>query len=173
VHNHWMPRAHNHWMPLTQACLLPLGRPTQQVTLNVFQFEYVHMFETLLASPEPWLYLHVQLPGGVSNLGNPNYALPSVPNVEPPPKGSRAALDGTMMRVVAVQRQQDARLSLIVQGLGRGRVVRGTQARHLSPLPCALRRFGLNCLYYIQSSSAMLRSSIDGLTVPTAACGGV
>jgi Lon protease-like protein len=99
-----------------------------QVLLNVFQPEYVHMFETLLATPQPWLYLHIQLPGGVVNLGSPEWALPGVPGVEASPKGSRAALDGTLMRVVAVKRQQDARLALIVQGLSRAHVLRGTQA---------------------------------------------
>ena len=60
-------------------CPIPLDCPKQppnsrghpqQVVLNVFQPEYVHMFETLLATPQPWLYLHVQLPGGVANLGS-------------------------------------------------------------------------------------------------------
>jgi hypothetical protein len=113
---------------------VPLARwsmhfyPHQQVLLNVFQPEYVHMFETLLATPEPWLYVHVQLPGGVANLGSPDWALPGVPGVEASPSGSRAALDGTLMRVVAVQRQQDARLALVVQGLCRAHILRGTQA---------------------------------------------
>lgn len=103
-------------------------RFVSQVLLNVFQPEYVHMFETLLATSEPWLYLHVKLPGGVANLGSPDWALPGVPGVEASPNGSRAPLDGTLMRVVAVQRQPDARLALVVQGLGRAHVLRGTQA---------------------------------------------
>ena len=52
--------------------------PHQQVLLNVFQPEYVHMFEALLAMPQPWYYMHTLLPGGVEHLGHPDYALPGL-----------------------------------------------------------------------------------------------
>ena len=52
--------------------------PHQQVLLNVFQPEYVHMFEALLATPQPWYYMHTLLPGGVEHLGHPDYALPGL-----------------------------------------------------------------------------------------------
>ena len=92
--------------------------PHQQTILNVFQPQYTLMFETLLATPEPWYYLHVHLPGGADNLANPEYAL--VP-------GSKAPLAGTLMQVVSVERLSDARLILVVQGLGRAAVLRATQ----------------------------------------------
>ncbi|KAG8471159.1 hypothetical protein KFE25_009580 [Diacronema lutheri] len=92
--------------------------PHAQLVLNVFQPEYVHLFESLIATRPPWLYAHVQLPGGLANLANDDYAL--VP-------GSKAPLAGTLMRVVRADRQSDARLRLVVQGLRRVRVLRATQ----------------------------------------------
>ena len=102
--------------------------PHQQILLNIFQPEYTHMFEALLASPKPWLYMHVLLPGGIASLGNPDFALPSdaLPGVPPPPP-SLAPLEGTLMQVVSCMRLPDARLRLVVQGVGRATVVRGTQ----------------------------------------------
>ena len=103
---------------------LPLARwsmvllPHQQTVLNVFQPQYTLMFEALLAAPEPWLYMHLNLPGGADNLANPEYALES---------GTKAPLAGTLMRVAAVERLPDSRLALIVQGLCRAVVVRATQ----------------------------------------------
>ena len=103
---------------------LPLARwsmvllPHQQTTLNVFQPQYTLMFESVLAAPEPWLYMHLNLPGGAENLANPEYAL------EP---GTKAPLAGTLMRIAAVERLPDSRLALIVQGLCRAVVVRATQ----------------------------------------------
>ena len=92
--------------------------PHHRTALNVHQPQYTLMFEGLLAKPRPWLYFHVMLPGGVANLDNPEYAL--VPD-------SKAPLTGTLMEIVAVQREADSRLSLIVQGLSRGIVLRPTQ----------------------------------------------
>jgi len=92
--------------------------PHHRQTLNVFQPQYTLMFEKLLATPEPWLYAHILLPGGVENLGNPEYAL------EP---GTSAPLHGTLMQVMAVQRETDSRLTLLVQGLARGYALRPTQ----------------------------------------------
>ena len=103
---------------------LPLCRwgfhilPHHRTVLNVFQPQYTLMFEKLLATPQPWFYGHVYLEGGVENLDNPDYALKP---------GSKAPLTGTLMQVVAVQRESDSRLTLIVQGLARGIVVRPTQ----------------------------------------------
>ena len=103
---------------------LPLCRwgfhvlPHHRTALNVFQPQYTLMFEKLLAGPQPWLYGHVYLEGGVDRLDSADYAL------EP---GTKAALTGTLMQVVAVQREDDSRLSLIVQGLARGIVLRPTQ----------------------------------------------
>ena len=79
--------------------------------------QYTLMFETLLASPEPWLYAHVMLPGGTKNLTNPAYAL----------GGGAAPLHGTIMQVIAVQREADSRLTLLVHGIGRCIVLRATQ----------------------------------------------
>ena len=94
-----------------------MGRPERR---------YVHMFETLLATSRPWLYLHVLLPGrGVANLVKPEFALPGLGDGH---VASKAAVDGTLMRVVAYQRQPDQCLRVAVQGVGRGVVLRGTQA---------------------------------------------
>ena len=93
--------------------------PHHRTVLNVHQAQYTLAFEKLLATPQPWLYAHVMLPGGLENLADPAYAL------EP---GSSAPLHGTIMQVVAVQREQDARLTLLVQGLSRAIVLRATQS---------------------------------------------
>ena len=120
---------------------IPLARwqvvllPHQQVLLNVFQPEYVHMFEVLLAQPRPWHYMHVLLPGGVESLDKPEYALPGLATGGGLRGGSKAQLQGVLMQVVAVQRQKDARLRLVVQGVGRAVALRGTQARHTCTCP--------------------------------------
>ena len=87
------------------------------------------MFEELFAGPQPWVYGHVYLPGGTTNLANPTYALPSpsAPGGAPPPPSS-APLEGTLMRVVSFTRLTDARLRIVVQGLGRCTVLKGTRA---------------------------------------------
>ena len=99
--------------------------PHQQCAFNIFQPQLVHMYETLLATPEPWYYLHAILPGGAENLGNPEYALPTTVNGD---AGPSATLQGTLMRVVAQKRRPDARITLICHGLCRAVVLRGTQA---------------------------------------------
>ena len=115
---------------------LPLARwhmallPHQQVLLNVFQPEYVHMFEALLATPQPWYYMHALLAGGVEHLGHPDHALPGLGGAagcgEEP--GEKAHLQGVLMEVVSVERRRDSRLRLVVHGVGRAVVLRGTQA---------------------------------------------
>ena len=62
---------------------LPIARwsmiflPHQQTMLNVHRPQYTLMFETLLSTEPPWLYLHAQLPEpSIENLGNEEYALP-------------------------------------------------------------------------------------------------
>ena len=103
---------------------LPLCRfswcvlPHHQLTLNIWQPQYTLMFSSLLASPPPHYYLHVLLPGGAESLGADGFEL------QP---GTKSSLAGTLMRVVYAQRQPDSRLTLVVQGLGRGVVIRPTQ----------------------------------------------
>ena len=74
--------------------------PHLQVLLNIFQPEFTHMFESLLASPQPWYYMHLHLPGGIEN-GQPGYALPD--GVTPSESASLGARHGTLMRVAVVQ----------------------------------------------------------------------
>ena len=95
-------------------CLLP----GHQIAMSVWQPQYTLMFTKLLAEPPPHYYLHVLLPGGAESLGQPGYEL--VP-------GTNSALVGTLVRVVFAQRNPDSTLTLIVQGLCRGAVLRPTQ----------------------------------------------
>lgn len=95
-------------------CLLP----GHQIAMSVWQPQYTLMFNRLLADPAPHYYLHVLLPGGAESLGEPGYEL------EP---GSKSSLMGTLCRVAVAQRNQDSTLTLVVQGLGRGVVLRPTQ----------------------------------------------
>ena len=67
--------------------------PHHRTVLNVYQAQYTLAFEKLLATPEPWLYAHVMLPGGVDNLGSPDYALAAA--------DSKAPRHGTLMQVLA------------------------------------------------------------------------
>ena len=80
--------------------------PGQQLTLNVWQPQYTLMFEKILASPQPHYYFHVLLPGGAESLGKPEYELKP---------GSKAPLTGTLVKIVLAQREEDSRLSLVVQ----------------------------------------------------------
>ena len=98
---------------------LPLCRwpfvllPFSQRELNVFEPTYTLMFEQLLATERPWHYVHLYLPGGSKNLGDPQYAL------QPWNRSAVAPSSGTLMRVVEAQRMPDSRLRLVVQGLSR------------------------------------------------------
>ena len=71
-------------------------------------------FEELVRGPEPWLYAHVQLPGGRDNIGNPDYDLKN--------ETSLAPRTGTLMRVARYEKQPDNRWAVWVQGLARCRV---------------------------------------------------
>ena len=92
--------------------------PHHQKLLVVHEPQYTHMFETVLSGPEPHCYVHLMLPGGTANLDNDEYALRP---------GTAAPLHGTLMQIVATVREQDSRLSLLVQGLSRVVVLRATQ----------------------------------------------
>ena len=106
-------------------CLLP----HQQTAFNIFQPQLVHFFETLMGTEKPWLFMNAQCPvGSVESFGNPLYALPGLgddPNGAP---GPAATLQGTLMEVVAAERQADARILLVAHGLGRAVVTKGTQS---------------------------------------------
>ena len=65
--------------------------PHHRTVLNVFQAQYTLAFEKLLATPQPWLYAHVLLPGGVDNLASEDFALAA--------PGSQAPRHGTLMQV--------------------------------------------------------------------------
>eukprot|EP00802_Teleaulax_amphioxeia_P007792 Tamp_07800.p1 GENE.Tamp_07800~~Tamp_07800.p1 ORF type:complete len:592 (-),score=123.98 Tamp_07800:658-2433(-) len=87
--------------------------------LNVWQPIYTHLFESIIAKPQPWYYVHLHTPGGTDNLMNPDYALDD--------PTSRAPRVGTLMRIQSAERTEDSRLALVVQGLVRVRVVEQTQ----------------------------------------------
>ena len=103
---------------------LPLVRyswcqlPGHQIAMSVWQPQYTLLFNRLLAEPGPHYYLHVLLPGGAESLGEPGYEL------EP---GSKSSLMGTLCRVAIAQRNADSTLTLVVQGMGRGVVLRASQ----------------------------------------------
>ena len=103
-------------MPLCRYswCILP----HHQIAMSVWQPQYTLMFNKLLGEPGPHYYFHVLLPGGAESLGQPGYEL------EP---GTKSSLSGTLVRIVYAQRNADSTLTLIVQGLARGVVLRGTQ----------------------------------------------
>jgi len=75
--------------------------PHTQTVLNVWQPQYTHLFEELVRGPEPWLYAHIQLPGGVESLNDPKYDFND--------DSSPAPRLGTLCRVAAGARFLDAR----------------------------------------------------------------
>ena len=106
-------------------CILP----HQQTAFNIFQPQLVHFFETLMGTEKPWVFMNAPCPvGSVEAFGNPLYELPGLgddPNGAP---GPEATLQGTLMEIVAAERQADARILLVAHGLGRAIVTRGTQS---------------------------------------------
>jgi len=95
-------------------CLLP----HHQIAMSVWQPQYTLMFGKLLAQPPPHYYFHVLLPGGAESLGEPGHEL------EP---GTKSSLVGTLVRIAYARRNPDATLTLVVQGLCRGVVLKATQ----------------------------------------------
>jgi len=73
----------------------------------------------VLSGPGPWEYVHCFLPGGTENLGKPEFELRI---------GTQAPLVGTLMRIMAVRRNEDSTLTLVVQGRARVRVLNQTQS---------------------------------------------
>lgn len=104
--------------------------PHHQRVIVVHEPQYILMFEKLLASPAPHEYVHLLLHRGDDDEdlnNNPEYALRP---------GSKAALAGTLMRVVASLREEVQTstaglkvegLVMVVQGLARVHVTKQTQ----------------------------------------------
>jgi len=124
--------------------------PAFQTVLNVWQPQYTHMFEGIIAGPKPWLYVHLQLPGGTENLGKPEYDLKI---------GTQAPMVGTLMRVVSAQRSEDSRLILVVQGISRVRVLEATQMLPYSRANVQLLPDFEQLEAYQQSASRMLEAA--------------
>jgi len=110
--------------------------PGYQNVLNVHVAHYTHMFRKLLLQhPRPWYFGHVFLPGGSENLGNPEYFLPEkeardddpIPSEEELMRQDKVTLTGTLMQVTDYLEQEDGRLTLIVQGIGRIKILEASQ----------------------------------------------
>ena len=109
---------------------LVLTRLSPIVEQVVHEPQYILMFEKLLASPRPHEYVHLLLHRGENDeclSGDPIYALRP---------GSKAALAGTLMRIVASLREEVQTsttglkvegLVMVVQGLARVHVTKVTQ----------------------------------------------
>ncbi len=116
---------------------LPLWRvqwtelPGYQNVLNVHVPHYTHMFRKLmLQHPRPWYYGHVYLPDGSENINNPDYFYKQAGVDEeliPSYETSKATLVGTLMQITDYVVQDDGRLTLIVQGVGRINVLEASQ----------------------------------------------
>lgn len=115
---------------------LPLWRvqwtefPGYQNVLNVHVPHYTHMFRQLIFQHSPpWYFGHVFMHEGSKNLGNPDYFLPerlgngTVSEVDE----EYAPLIGTLMQITDYAVQDDGRLTLIVQGVGRFQIIEATQ----------------------------------------------
>ena len=100
--------------------------PYHQRVLNVSEPQHTLLFESVLASALPHHYVHLHLRptetptarDAINSLDDPELGLWP---------GSKAALTGTLMRIVATRRESGGRLLLTVQGLSRVQVLRRTQ----------------------------------------------
>ena len=101
--------------------------PNHQRVVVVHEPQYILMFEQLLASPRPHEYVHLLLHGGTDDLDSEEFALRP---------GSKGAMAGTLVRIVASLRSQVQTstqglqvegLVMVVQGLSRVHVTRQTQ----------------------------------------------
>ena len=110
---------------------LPLWRvqwtefPGYQNVLNVHVPHYTHMFRQLIFQHSPpWYFGHVYMHDGSENLGNPAYFLPQRMENGTISKVDEAysPLIGTLMQISDYTVQDDGRLTLIVQGVGRFRI---------------------------------------------------
>ena len=117
---------------------LPLWRvqwtelPGYQNVLNVHVPHYTHMFRKLvLQHPPPWYFGHVFLHDGSANLNNPKYFLPHTSKTN----GTFVKNDewyapttGTLMQITDYTTlEEDGRLVLIVQAVGRIKILEATQ----------------------------------------------
>jgi hypothetical protein len=71
------------------------------------------MFDRLFSSPQPWVFGHLYLPGGSSNLGAEEYRLES---------GSQAPLVGVLMEVTRAARLMDGKLLILATATARFKV---------------------------------------------------
>lgn len=89
--------------------------PGYQNVLHVHAAHYTHMFQSIVRGPPPWLFGHLHLPGGSDHLTSDEYRLGD--------PDSRQTRWGTLMRISDFrQMEDDGRLLLIVQAVGRYRV---------------------------------------------------
>ena len=111
--------------------------PNHQRVVVVHEPQYILMFEQLLASPRPHEYVHLLLHGGTDDLDSEEFALRP---------GSKGAMAGTLVRIVASLRSQVQTstqglqvegLVMVVQGLSRVHVTRQTQYPYCAPTSCS------------------------------------
>ena len=93
--------------------------PGYNNVLNVWEPMYIHLFEAVMAKPQPWYYVHLHTPTGSDFLNNADYSL-DTPN-------SKAPRVGVLMHVRAGERRPDSCLKLVVQAMTRVRVIKQTQ----------------------------------------------
>jgi len=119
--------------------------------LNVWMPIYTHLFESIIAQPQPWYYVHLHTPGGTDNLMNPDYALDD--------PASTAPRVGTLMRIQSASRTEDSRLALVVQGLMRVRVVEQTQKEPFNRATVQLFPDDEITASYYESAARLMASS--------------
>jgi hypothetical protein len=130
---------------------LPLWRieaaafPCSQAILHVHKLHYLHLFDQVLAGPKPWLFGHLYLPGGSSNLGAADYELRG---------GSRAPLVGTLMEVTRAARLMDGKLLILATAVARFRVV---EARRELPYSVA----DVEVLHDAEELEAVQQAALD------------
>ena len=103
---------------------------------------YIAMFESLLQTEEPWLYVHATTLNA-----------------------RRARAAGTLMRVVNTKRTSDGRLQVLVQGLGKMRILNETRS---APFPRADVQLQVDAEAILHAETAILADTSTQATNGTA-----
>ena len=119
--------------------------PQSQTVLDVWQQpdefspaleQFITLFETLIQTPQPWYYAHATVP-----------------------TEGRARAAGTLMRLVNTKRTADGRLQVLVQGLGKLRIINETRR---DPFPRVDAQLVVDAEAIVREQAIVTENSVSG-----------